>query len=300
MHKKTQERVIFLQAYLKKRHKKLRLFDPENIVGLSIGKKQSKKETKNYYSIRFHVARKKKPKNIEENKIIPALIPVKFPDGKIKKIKTDVIERGRPSFHLSACKKRNKNGSFELGTVGVFLRDASGNFYGLTNYHVAAWDKMLKEEYYFEGDDTDIFVDGNREDFVEGIFSDELDIAFIQLSDAGNFSNEMGDGTQITGYLDGPLSPNLIGKDVTIYSSRLQNGKQSTISNNATVWYPDFKGLSLEGVIEITPKRTIKGDSGGAVLIDEMLLGIVVGGDNHSTYAIPYFKIDNYKPLQII
>ena len=159
---------------------------------------------------------------------------------------------------------------------------------------------MLQEEFFFQGEDDRIFVNGQQETFVEGILSDEIDIAFIRLFNIPVNPNILDDGIQIGSFVDGPFSPALNGKEVMIYSKRLRQGKAAVVNNNSAIFFTGFADLLLVDVIQISPKITEKGDSGGVVLIEnDILLGIIVGADQKYSYAIPFFKVNNFKPLTI-
>ena len=299
MNTETKKRIEFLQKYLRKKYLKWHQMHPDNIVGFRIDKKIKNGKKERYYSIIFHVKKKKKEKNLSEKEIVPPYLLIKFPDGKIKKIKTDVEQTGRPRLHMGECRKPMNNGKVEVGTAGVVLKD-NNDFFALTNYHVVAFERMQNDEFNFEGEDDNVFVNGQQATFVEGIFSDEIDAAFIQLSGADADPNLLGDGTQIGGFINGPLSPTLNERSVTVYSKNLKNGTPATINNISTIFFTGFQNLSLIELIQIRPCITKRGDSGGIVLInDDLVLGIIMGGDDKFTYAIPYFKINNFKPLII-
>lgn len=296
---KTRKKVEFLQKYVRKEYKNWFKIHDSNIVGFRVDKKVSNGKSSRYYSIIFHVKRKRAKGKLQEQEIIPPFLSIKFPDGKRRKIKTDVEETGKPQLHLGECRKPKNNGNVEVGTIGVVLKDDT-DLFAVTNFHVAGINLMQAGTFDFEGEDNNIFVDGQRSTFVEGIFSDEIDVAFIRLGNVINNPNQMGDGTQIAGFMEGPLRPSLMGKEVTVYSKNMRKGKTATINNNSAIFNTGFQDLFITDVLQISPKITQRGDSGGAVLISEdVLIGIVIGADNSFTYAIPYFKVNNFKPLTI-
>lgn len=299
MNTETKKKIEFLQKYLRKKYFKWHQMHPDNIVGFRIDKKVTNGKKERNYSVIFHVKKKKKEKVLSAQELVPPFFMIKFPDGKIRKIKTDVEQTGMPKLQLSECRKPIGNGQIELGTAGVILRDGP-TFFALTNYHVAAFQLMQQGQFRFKGQDNNIFLDGNRETFVDGIFSREIDAAFIRLSGSPFGANNLGQGVTIRSFLNGPLSPVLQNKTVVIYSARLRRGIEVSIKTNSATFQTNFQNIFLEDVIQISPKMTIKGDSGGVVMINSsVLVGIIVGADDYYSYAIPFFKINNFKPLTI-
>jgi hypothetical protein len=299
MNASTQQRIEFLQSYIRDSYKQLFQFDPQNIVGLKISKKITGKKVRHNYSIVFQVARKKDKKKLVKTNYIPEYLLVRFPDGKFKKIKTDVQQTGKTRFHMGICRKPKRNGKIEVGTLGIVLVD-DFDWLGLTNYHVAAFDRMLAGDFFFEGSDKKISVDGRQAEFIEGIFSDELDIAYLRMEPDGDDPNIMSDGSRIAGFIQSPIRPGIIGRQVMVYAKSNRNGRSARIKNNSTVFDTGFEGMQIIDVLQIHPIVTRKGDSGGLVVIDgDLLLGIVIGGDDEFTYAIPYHKINAFKSLPI-
>jgi hypothetical protein len=295
---KTRKKIEFLQKYVRRKYKKWLNIHSSNIVGFRVDKKIANGKPGRYYSIIFHV-RKKLPENKLGDQTIPPFLSVKFPDGKTRKIRTDVEQTGTPQLHLGECRKPRKNGNFEVGTAGIILKDTA-SFFALTNFHVAGVDLMQQGQFDFAGADNNISVGGVQATFVEGIFSDEIDVAYIRLSAEPADPNILGDGIRIGGFMDGPLGAILIDKDIKVYSNNMRNGKKAKIKSNSVVFHTGFKDLMLNDVLQIRPRITQRGDSGGVVLIDgDVIVGIIVGADDSSTYAIPFFKANNFKPLTI-
>lgn len=299
MNTKTKNKIEFLQKYLRKKYLNWHKIHPLNIVGFRIDKKVSKGKKERNYSVIFQVKKKKKEKNLDSKEIIPPFFKIRFPDGKVRKIKTDVDETGKPEFQLAECRKPKNNGKLEIGTAGVILTD-NNNHFALTNYHVAGTDLMLNGQFFFQGADNNIFVGGQQATFEEGILSEEIDVAFIRLSNVPVNPNILGDGSQILGFIDGPLSPTLTGKEIKIYSKRVTQGVSATISTNSAVFVTGFGDFVMTDLLQIKPRVTKKGDSGGAVILGNFaVIGIIVGADQSFTYAVPFFKINNFKPLTI-
>lgn len=295
MHASTKNRIEFLQKYMVKYHKKWLNKHYDNIAGLRIDKKNKKGN----YSIVFQVKEKIEKTLLNKKNIIPPHYDIKFPDGIIKRIRTDVEQTGAFRFHLEICKKPLNNGNIEVGTIGVFVK-YSGNIFGITNYHVAGKDRMMNNEFFFNGADGDISIDDEPEVFTEGIFSNEIDVAFIQLQNNVNASNILIDGTQINGFINGPLTSDANGTDVTVYSRINNSAGQGVINSNAVIFNTGFNNLTMKEIIQVSPLLSQHGDSGGPVLIGNSILGIIVGGDDFYTYVIPFFKIRNFKSLDIL
>jgi len=295
----TRQKLAFLEKHLTRWYKKWNTIHPGNIVGYRIDKKiVGGKKTRNY-AIVFHVKRKRKEDRLKGDEIIPKSIRIKFPDGQFRNIKTDVEETGTFQFHVGSCRKQLNNGYYSVGTAGVFLQDNSQNIYALTNYHVVGWDLMTHGQFYFQGADSQNLTVNNRPSvFREGILSNQLDAAFIFIPGAPQIPlNIMADGTAINGFITGPISSSIIGKTVRIYSNT-KNGVAANVVSNSGIFYTGFEDISITNAI-VLPACTIKGDSGAAVLVGNYLLGIVTGADNNYTYVIPYYKIRNFKPLDI-
>ena len=295
MHNATKKKIEFLQGYMVKHHKKWFELHSDSIVGLRIDKKNKKGR----YSIIFQVKKKIGEDSLKKKNIIPKCYKIKFPDGITRMIATDVEQTGIFRFHLQTCKKPLNNGNIEVGTIGVFLKD-SQNIYGLTNYHVVAGDRMANNDFFFNGNDNNIFVEDQPESFVEGTFSNEIDVAFIQLNNHVNTSNTLIDGTTITGYVGGPITPQAIGTTIRIYSRINQQAFDRVMSNNAAIFDTGFNNIKMKDIIQSAQPITKHGDSGGPVLIDNSILGIIVGSDDSYDYIIPFFKIRNFKPLEIL
>ena len=237
---------------------------------------------------------------LKSSNAIPEYFKIEFPDGKIRKIMTDVEQTGKPHLHLSVVKKPNANGSNEIGTIGVFLKDANNTIFGLTNYHVAGWNNMLRNEFYFNGSDNNVFIDGISCVFEEGIISNEIDVAFIKIGGNVQVNNQLSSEVQISDYVEGPITSDAINQVVNVYVNKEPGIKSSKVGNNSAIFYSGFRDIALEDVLMLDPVVTNKGNSGCPVMIDDSLLGIIVGGDSKYSYAIPYFKIKNFKPLDIL
>lgn len=295
MHFYTKKKINFLQDYLTKTYKEFFAIHKTNITGFRIDKKNGSGN----YCIIFHVSQKIDKNKLNKLNIIPLYFEVVFPNGEIKKIKTDIEETGDSRLQFALCHKNLSNGSKSKGTVGVFVEDQNKNIYAITNYHVAAWDKMLNNQFEFNGSDTSIIVGNQTSNLVIGLFSNEIDVAFVKVNNRTDLNNQFLSGNYIQTYAQGPIQPNAIGQQLTVYARSKPIGKTSFLKNNRAIFHTGFRNLVLENVIMLD-KVTLGGDSGSAVMIQNILLAIIVGADDRYTYAIPYYKINNFLSLKII
>lgn len=302
MNSATAKKISFLQQYLRENSDSLHKLDPGNITSFYIGKKQQGNRAGRNYAIIFTVVKKKDEEKLKKAQIIPTHIEVDFPDGIRRKIPTDVRAAGKPKFHLAECIKPLRNGKLDVGTIGVFVADRNNDIFGVTNYHVAGWDRMLAGKYYFNASDDDIFIDRYRSIFIEGIFSNELDVAFIIPSENVTPSNILPGETGIImdRVFPGPFTPRSIGKQVFVFSLRSPQSRETFIEDNDSPLYTGFKGLKIEGLLRLHPAVTEKGDSGSPVMYGNNLVGLVVAGDNAYTYVVPFYKIQEFKPVALL
>jgi hypothetical protein len=296
----THQKVKFLQRYIRQHYKEWIQISPKNIVGFKIDKKIRQDKELPYFAIIFQVKNKKE---VNDKQLIPPFFMVEMPNGQVLKVRTDVQELSTPQLHIGTVRKPKKNGKIEVGTAGLVI-SIDDELHVITNYHVAAYDRLNAGELFFQGFDDNISVDNQPAAFVEGIFSDELDVAFVSLAGNNNgMSNELPNGLEVAGFVAAPLSPGLKGKNVTIYGRNNSNGVKAVLSNVSVLFNTGLNNYWLEDVLEIKPRVTAKGDSGGIVLLNDIyVLGIIVGGtpNDDFSYAIPFHKIDQFKSFTII
>jgi hypothetical protein len=308
----TTDKIKFLQRHVRKWHQRWHKKHPENIVGFRIGKKTTNGLTSRYYSIIFQVKKKKKDSQLNTSSIIPKYFIVKFPDGKKRKIKTDVEQTGVFKFQVGITSEVDSIYSDDFGTAGLFVTDNSNRVFMLTNYHVVA-EKMIQDgRYYYRRPTSQVRNDvtiltnpiapiAGR--FEEGLVSKDIDVAFVELfMPPDNRMNILPDQNRIRGIVSvRPYPPSFIGKSLFIYSFYNRNGRQGTINNNSSIVHTANPNIFFEDVLQITPKITRGGDSGGIVVTPSFaVLGIIVGADNNYTYAIPFYKIDDFKNIFLI
>ncbi len=296
----TKQKTAFLEKYISRNYRKWFAIHRHNISGFRIDKKIANNQKRPYYSIIFQVKKKIKPSAVAEKHFIPPFFKVRFKDGKTRKIFTDIQACGEFRFHVGSCKKRQRSGSIDNGTVGVFLGDNNEQVFGLTNYHVMAWQRMERSEYYFKGTDSDgVTVNSRAAVFVEGRLNDFIDAAFIHLPNVGSTGwNILPDGRRISGYKDGPFDTTLVDKAVRVYS-KTKNGVSSRIVRNSVTFNTGFREKFIQEAVSIS-RCTDRGDSGAAVMLGNDLLGIVTGADDCCTYVIPYYRIKNFRSLSIL
>lgn len=268
---------------------------PGNISGFHIGRRNGRGR----YTIIFHLVEKHPLGEVQEQNLIPPYLEVPFPDGKARKIKTDVQQTGQGDLQFALCHKVLANGDRSLGTVGVFVRDTFNQVYAVTNYHVAAWNHMLKYKFHFKGNEPGVVVGTTNGNLITGAFTKEIDFAFVKVHNSGGASNSFGDGNSISSFFLGPISPGVINRAAKVYSRYKPNGVSTIIRDNEAVFVTNFMGLKLEKMIMLD-RVTYPGDSGSAVMIGDNLLALIVGADDFYTYAFPYHKINSVLPYTII
>ena len=308
----TNAKIKFLQSHVRKWHQRWHKKHPENIVGFRIGKKKTKGIASRYYSIIFQVKKKRKDKQLESSAIIPKHFIVKFPDGKKRKIKTDVEQTGGFKFQSGITSEVDSIYSSKFGSAGLFVTDSSNRVYMLTNYHVVAEQMIANSQYYYRRpvsqnrNDVKILISNTNPllgRFEEGIISHEVDSAFVELFiPPDNRMNVLPDQNKVRGRVSvRPYPPSFIGKPLTVYSFYNKMGRNGIINDNSSVLYTNNPDIFFEDIIQITPRITQGGDSGGIVLTPSFaVLGLIVGADNNYTYAIPFYKIDDFKNVFII
>lgn len=311
-HLSNTAKIKFLQKHVRKWHQRWHKKHPENIVGFRIGKKTTNGITSRYYSIIFQVKKKKKDSQLDVTLIIPKFFTVKFPDGKKREIKTDVEQTGVFKFQVGITSEVDSIYSDDFGTAGLFVTDNSNRVFMLTNYHVVA-ERMIQDgRYYYKRPalqvKNDVRVLTNPSApitgrFEEGLVSKDIDAAFVELfMPPDPRMNLLPDQNKIRGIVSvRPYPPSFIGKSLLVYSFFNRNGIQGTINNNSSIVHTANPNVFFEDVLQITPKITRGGDSGGIVVTPSFaVIGIIVGADNNYSYAIPFYKIDDFKNIFLI
>ena len=201
------------------------------------------------------------------------------------------------------------------GTCGVKVEgttDENAGFYLLTNYHVAAHDLLAKQQFdYWSGDDEEFkecvmpawksqINNDNIIGFLyQGRFSNWHDVALIFLYKPERVSNFTTANKQVTDYINVFNEPKFQGATVDLYGSF--SGKKSgrIISVNSSQFFK-INGVKYRKEDLIQMERISQGgDSGSLVLLDDLLIGILLGADNTATYVIPIERILHFFNLKI-
>ncbi|MFT3793636.1 hypothetical protein [Flavobacterium sp.] len=308
----TSAKIKFLQNYIKEWHKEWHKKHPENIVGFTIARKKTGEIERRNYSIVFHVREKQDNSQLSVNAQIPPHFKIEFPDGKKRVIKTDVVMTGDFELQYGIASQVDSRFSNLYGSAGLFVTDNEGRVFMITNYHVVAEDMIRNGDYYYRRPDdqrqsnvrirtnSTTHLDGR---FEEGIISHEVDVAFVELPVRPNGSmNALPGGNRVRGKVTArPYPPAFKDKPLIVYSFHNKNGRNGFIADNSAVFYTKNPHIYFEDLIRITPKITQSGDSGGLVLTPRFaVLGLVVGGDDQSSFAIPFYKIEDFKQLFLI
>lgn len=305
----TNRKIEFLQEYVRRWHRKWHKKHPDNIVGFRIGKKKIGGIESKYYSIIFKV--KKKKKKLDKDLIIPKSFSITFPDGKKRKINTDVEESGVFRFQSGITSAVTSLYSSGFGSAGLFVTDSTNRLYMLTNFHVVAGQMIQNGKYYYRRPNSqkqnDVRITLNSSNFLsgrfeEGIISHEVDAAFVELFlSPNNNMNILPDQNKVRGRVTvRPYPSSFIGKSIVVYSYYNKQGRQAIIKDNSLVFYTDNPDIYFEDLLQISPKITRGGDSGGLVLTTSFsILGLIVGADLDSTYVIPFYKVDDFKNIFI-
>ncbi|OMP74705.1 hypothetical protein [[Flexibacter] sp. ATCC 35208] len=301
MHTQTRNKIHFLETYIEEHASDWFKQYGQNLTSVQVHKKITKRQKKNYYAIAFHVVKKKRPSQLDENEIIPADFLIEFPDGKTRRVKTDVKQTGEFKFHAATLDEIRDLPTGEKGTLGVFVTNNGTDIFAVTNFHVAAAGLLdhNKLEYDAHSDTRyDVGVAGFTGRLYKGEVTSRRDVAFVSLGPA-TVNNVLPDGIRIgRDFLPGPFESRLRGKPVKAYLRRYRSGfVLPVLSDNApcnTVYMQFFKLITVKRCSE-------RGDSGGIVLApDNSVVGIILGGNKESTFIIPYYEIFKFLPFRII
>ncbi len=304
MHTNTKNKIAFLQRHIKRHLTSWYKKYGENVTGIRVDKKRKGKKAKNYYSIVFNVVKKLNGNDLPAKQIIPKFFDINFPDGKRRKIKTDVRQTGEFNFHLRIMDPVRDEETGNPGALGLLLKDGRDNVYGLTNYHVAAEHLMQQQRFFYDvtqGDPRhDVSIGGSLGRLFKGTMEPELDVALVFLGSFISVSNALPDGRSVnnTGFIPGPIPPAARNSPVALYIPS-RNGRFNRVieDNEAPLNTRIMRFIEL-----IMVKRCTRGGDSGSIVLagNNLVLGIVLGADDEFTYIVPYYKIHKFFPLQII
>ncbi|PWS28586.1 hypothetical protein DHW03_01665 [Pedobacter yonginense] len=307
------QKLVFIRKHLRLHYKRLREIDPENIVGYRVGKKKTNGIFQRNFAIIFQVKKKIDLADIHQDNHIPKIIRIALPEGEILKVRTDVQQTGAFNFQngLTGMVRSQNSPGNSYGSAGLFVTDDGQNTLMITNYHVSAENFLNDNIYYYRRDPGQVNQDVSLKtkaanqfsgSFLEGLISENVDIAFVEMSVRPEMPNQLPSGLLIQSRVtDQPLPAHFEGKTVTVYSYSSPQGGDATIHDVSTVLHTKHPGVSFIDLIQLSPKITQGGDSGSVVLTkSDAVLGIIVGADEEFSYAIPFYKIENFKSFNLL
>lgn len=301
MHTNTRKRIDLLQQFIEENVGGWFKQYGDNLTSVQVHKKVTKRKKKAYYAIAFHVVKKKRNKQLDKNEVIPATFFVPFPDGKIRQIKTDVLQTGEFRVHAAPLDAVRDLPTGETGSLGLFVHDGHGNAFAVTNFHVAAQHLLRNGILHYDAQTAsryDVGVAGFTGQLFKGVIDPKVDVAFVGLGPVA-VNNILPDGVRInnTGIVPGPLNATLRGKPLRVYLRRYGSSKTKTVKSNAAPCNARFMQFIQFVTID---SCAVSGDSGGVVLLGNTVLGIIFGSDSYSTFIIPYYNIFDFLSFRII
>lgn len=298
--------------YLKKM-----LSDDYGVTGIFIGKKIIDNTEQPLLCLGFQV--KKKGDELGWKKI-PLVLSFKG-----FAIPTDVVEddfmemqfqfpgdslSGKPGGSVS---RMNKKDWGSCSFIAEKEEDGFTNYFLVTNYHVAAFDLMLQQQFNYDVSKHDSFLqmvmpswqsDAKKENQIgflyKGLFNEWHDTALVRIPDDSKISNAISPGLKISGVLEVVDEEAFLGRTVTMYggfSGQVNNKK--IVSVNSTQRAMVGGQIFTKSELIQVEKMSSSGDSGSPVLIGDQLVGIVIGADKHNTYVLSAAKIVNFFNLKI-
>ncbi len=298
MNRKLQNELKTIQAHINRNYKRwFRTYS--DIEGVHVGEKKIKGEKiENYYSIVFHVNKKRK----KPEKMVPKFIYVTA-KGKSKiKVPSDVIEAGKLKLNGIKIGDQTQNENSALvGTISFYFSTPRGVYLG-SNMHVLAPLLINSGQIYYDvrkGDApqsillfNEIITSTAR--LIVAIFNG-IDFALAKI-----------DNPQIPAVIErlikevGPVRGTL-GLNYTNYKSvnvsfygATSRFRNCIISDLGIVKNTKFQNIYLTNLIMLN-KCTLDGDS-GAPLFDQnnRLLGVIIGTDREGSYALHINDVINF------
>jgi len=273
-----------------------------NIIGMHAAKKTRGDKSMNRLAIVFHVTKKKTV--LPQDKEIPRFVVIKFPDGRKRKIPTDVVQTGKFNFQsVGIGSLGNHKQSSIVGTLGFFIT-RNKELYAVSNMHVFG-DVYLRAGRFRYFNDiphqavADIeLAEGNTviDAFLEEAqFGQELDAAIARIANASTIRNSIPRIGKPQGHKN--LNNSIhIGKPVVVYAGLQRAAAGATIRALNAVVEPVINGkkYAISGLTQLNGVLTVPGDSGSIVFNDvnqRLIVGMVIGADDFASYFIPITKI---------
>jgi hypothetical protein len=287
-----------------------------NVTGFSIRSKITAGKDTGMDALLFKVT--KKENSLEFGQIPEYITYERKSDGRKYQIMTDVLEENIPKPHVS----KKDSSPFELGisisreldnentgTIGLLLSrmGEKDKRFIISCYHVfcAPELKMNNKKFIstdkscslrcasFEDDGTNIIGW-----VLNGQLNTESDFAIAELKHDVQFTNKFylptNNSIIPTGFIsiireDKNKKVKMCGR-----TSEYKEGLIKSHYSTQTIDYGNNITQYLKGLVEIT-RISKGGDSGAAVILDNnKVIGLVVGGNEESTYVLPVFDfIDN-------
>jgi hypothetical protein len=202
----------------------------------------------------------------------------------------------------------------EAGTAGIKVNGTRPNdkrTYLLANYHVAAFSLLKKKQYTFpypNSEEIDCVMpswskvqslNNKIGTLSKGLFNDWHDIALVLLDNPDSVSNTTLDGTPISQSLDIFNNADYKNKTVTLYGAVSGVNDATIFSVNAAQNFEYLKtDFKKDNLIQMT-RISEEGDSGGPVLLDGKLVGLLMGFDDDYSYVLPIQRILNFFHLSL-
>lgn len=299
MNAKTQNEIKIIQAHINKNF--YRWFKTySNVEGVHVGEKEvNGKKIENDYSVVFHVNRKE----AKPLKKIPAFIYIKIKNKCKLRIRTDVIEAG--SLKLNGIKigdrTQNKNSAM-LGTISVYFSTPQGFYLG-SNMHVLAPNMLSQGTTFYDVRrgglaQTILLFDEIITTSAQLIVArfKEIDFAFAKI-DNPQIPNVVEKEIKGVGAVNGILGlthSNYTSVNVSFYGSTSGLNKNCSILELGAKKKTQFSNIILANLIRLK-KCTLDGDSGAPLFDDQnRIVGVIVGSDNNSSYALHINDIINF------
>lgn len=301
MHTYTRKRIDHLQQYIEENVEDWFRQYGENLTSVQVHKKITKGKKKPYYAIAFHVVKKKRIKHLGESEMIPSKLSIQFPNGKIRQVKTDVLQTGQFRIHAAPLDTVRDISTGETGTLGLFVQNEYGASFAVTNFYVAAQNLLRNDILDYDANTDsryDVEVAGIAGLLYKGRVDSKVDVAFVEIEHA-NVNNNLPDGIVINNdeFVPGPFTAALRHKQLNVYLRQYGGSLTKSVLSNAAPCNSRFMQFIQFVTVESCADD---GDSGGVVLLGNTVLGIIFGSNKHSTYIIPYFNIFDFVPFRII